>query len=260
MKADAHGKKPRKSRAHAAPPPARPAAVRFLGGDPIGPLATVSDGKVSSPSRSACRSWGPSGSRWSELDAYGRPVGEVVVVGAERYDVTNCDELKVRREGGRAGAGVYVAAGAKVGATSFEPSRLGETIREDLERVVAPIERTVASFAGYEHEKKKPRPLLVFRDTRSGARYAVTGGRALVVSRWDGSRWVVEHVEKPASKKALPDAYRPRAVVDMSATGVPSIVFHELEDVGEIFGDATLVRDKDGKWTRVAPGITGSTA
>ena len=129
--------------AHVAPPP----PVRYLGGDPIGPLAVVRDGKVSEPPRSACRTWGPAGSRWTELDAYGRPAGEVVVTGGERYDVTNCDELAVRRTHGRAGAGVYVAA-PPTSATSatpppsspFEPSRLGETIREDLERVVAPIQ------------------------------------------------------------------------------------------------------------------------
>jgi len=219
----------------------------------------VSDGKVREPSASACRTWGTRGSKWTELDAYGRPAGEVVVTGGERYDATNCDELVVRRESGRAGARVYVAAGSKIAASSFEPSRLGETIREDLERVVAPLERGVALIPG-ESAKKKPRPVLVFRDTRSGARFAVTGGRVLVVARWDGSRWVVEHVEKPAAKQALAEAFEPRAVIDMSGDGTPSVVFHQLEGFGEFYGDATLVRGKDGKWRTVEAGIHGSTA
>ena len=247
--------------AHVAPPP----PVRYLGGDPIGPLAVVRDGKVSEPPRSACRTWGPAGSRWTELDAYGRPAGEVVVTGGERYDVTNCDELAVRRTHGRAGAGVYVAA-PPTSATSatpppsspFEPSRLGETIREDLERVVAPIQKTVTELPS--GPKKAPPPMLVFHDRRSGARFAVVGGRALVIARWDGSRWIVEHTEKPADKKALAGAYKARAVIDMTHDGQPSIVIHVLEGSGESYGDETLVRSKDGHWRTVAAGIHGSTA
>lgn len=247
--------------AHVAPKPARPAppaAVRYLGGDPIGPLAVVRDGKVTEPASGACRAWGPAGSKWTELDAYGRPAGEVVVTGAERYDATNCDELAVRRTSGRAGAGVYVASAAAPAASPFEPSRLGETIREDLDRVVDPIERTVAELEP-RAKKKAPRPMLVFHD-RTGARFAIVGGRALVIARWDGSRWIVEHTEKPADKKAIAGAYRPRAVIDMTHDGQPSIVIHVKEGGGEFYGDETLVRAKDGKWRTVAAGIHGSTA
>ncbi len=261
-----HRAKPKPTPAHAAPKAARrssPVAVRYLGSDPIGPLAVVRDGKVNAPSRSACRSWGPVGSRWTELDAYGRPAGAVVVTRAERYDATNCDELTVRRTEGRAGAGVYVSAppsstSARAATSPFEASRVGETVREALERVVAPIQRTVTELES--GAKKAPPPMLVFQDRRSGARFAVVGGRALVIARWDGSRWIVEHTEKPADKKATAGAYKARAVVDMTHDGQPSVVFHVREGDGEWFGDGTLVRTKDGRWHSVDAGIYGSTA
>jgi hypothetical protein len=256
-----HRAKAKAKAAHVAPKPARPMAppaVRYLGGDPIGPLAVVRDGMVSEPSSSACRTWGKAGSRWTELDAYGRPAGEVVVTGGERYDVTNCDELSVKRTQGRGGAGVYVASSAPSTTSPYEPSRLGETSREDLERVAVGVERTVKEVES--GVKKGPRAMLVFQDRKSGARFAVVGGRALVIARWDGSRWMVEHVQKPVEKKAIAGAYKPRAVVDMTHDGQPSVVFHGLEGSGETYFDETLVRSKDGHWHTVEAGIHGSTA
>lgn len=247
--------------AHVAPKPARPVtppAVRYLGGDPIGPLAVVRNGKVSQPSSSACRNWGDAGSRWTELDGYGRPAGEVVVTGGERYDVTNCDELAVKRTQGRRGAGVYVTSSAARQTSPYEPSRLGETSRADLERMAIGVERTVKAVES--GVKKAPRAMLVFQDRKSGARFAVVGGRALVIARWDGSRWIVEHVQKPIDKKAIEGAYKPRAVVDMTHDGQPSVVFHGLEGFGETYFDETLVRSKDGHWHVVEAGIHGSTA
>jgi hypothetical protein len=237
---------------------AAPSAVRYLGGDPIGPLAVVRDGKVNKPSSSACRSWGQAGSRWTELDAYGRPAGDVVVTGGERYDVTNCDELRVKRTKGRGGAGVYVALTAASPTSPYEPSRLGEASREDLERAALSAERAVKEVDS--GVKKAPRAMLVFQERKSGARFAVVGGRALVIARWDGSRWVVEHVQKPIDKQAIAGAYKPRAVVDMTHDGQPSIVFHVLEGFGETYFDETLVRSKDGHWHTVEAGIHGSTA
>jgi len=86
--------------------------ARFLGNRPIGPLAIVRSGRIVQPEDAACRTLGPVGSRWRELDGYGRIAAEVVVSAKERYDITNCDELSVRRLQGRRGAGVFVSADA----------------------------------------------------------------------------------------------------------------------------------------------------
>ncbi|MGH7297320.1 MAG: hypothetical protein ACRELB_20450, partial [Polyangiaceae bacterium] len=91
-------------------------------------------------------------------------------------------------------------------------------------------------------------------------RFAVVGGVSLLVCAWQGGRWTVVHEEAPPKLRALERGYRALTVTDMNGDGEPDVVFHQLEESGEWYGDATLSRRADGTWGAIGAGIFGSTA
>src|SRR5262245_10547453 len=114
------------------------ADVRFLGWNPIGPLAVARGGVVKSPGDRACRSWAPVGSRWRELDRFGRVAGDVTIQSREYYEVSKCDELYVRRVNGHAGAGVFVDARVTYRPPRIEAWQPGRDAMGALETLVRP--------------------------------------------------------------------------------------------------------------------------
>jgi hypothetical protein len=221
--------------------PAAAAGARFLGRAPVGPLAMVDDGAVQAPEPRACRSWGAVGSRWLELDAFGRVVGEATVARRDFYDVSRCYELEMRRVRGRAGAGLYVDARSGYRRPQAAALRPDAASRASLERAAS--RGPLASRA------------LFFSWRPSRERYAVVGGASLLVFAWRGGAWTLEHEERGPGL-----SYAAFAVTDMDGDGRPEVVFHTAEGGGEFYGDATLSLRPSGKWKPVEAGIYGSTA
>jgi hypothetical protein len=235
------------------------AGVRFLGADPIGPLAVARGGAVTTPGDRACRSWGPVGSRWRELDAFGRIAGEVTVAGRAYYEVSRCDELEVRRVSGRPGAGVYVDARATYRAPRVEAWQPGADATAALEALARDRQRGIQNLDPARHVPLQQR-VLFFEWSATGERYAVVGGQSLIVVLFRGGRWEVAYEQKPEKMRSQDEGYRPLVVTDMNADGRPEIVVHHKEERGEWYGDFTLSLRADGTWHEVGPGIFGSTA
>jgi hypothetical protein len=237
---------------------AAPRAVRFLGADPVGPLAEGRGTTIATPATTACRAWGPVGSRWVELDAYGRAAGHAVVRRREYYEVSHCDELRMRRVDGTPGAGVFVDAAAGYKAPRVTSWRPGGRDLAALETTVSPRQLAVADLDP-AHPVPFERRVLFFEWQPSAERYAVVGGRSLVVLAFRGGRWDVLHEQKPKTMRGRNDAYSPLLVTDMNGDGLPEIVVHSREAQGEWFGDFTLSLDVAGSWRRIDAGIFGST-
>jgi hypothetical protein len=234
-------------------------AVHFLGADPIGPLASVQQAVIRTPAARSCKAWGPVGSRWQELDELGRIAGEVVVTSRDFYAYSGCDELSVRRVRGRPGAGVYVEAHAGYHAPDAGRWRADDASLAALETLARARQ---ASITNLEPSRPVPfaRRTFFFEWGPARERFAVVGGLSLLVCAWQGSGWTVVHEEKPPKGRALERGYRALVVTDMNGDGQPELVFHQLEESGEWYGDATLSRRADGTWMTIGPGIFGSTA
>jgi hypothetical protein len=233
--------------------------VQFLGSDPIGPLAVVQGGVVKTPGDRACRSWAPVGSRWRELDTFGRVAGEVTVESREYYEVCRCDELHVRRLNGKPGAGVFVDARVAYrtpAVASWQPARDAAAAFDALVRAHQDGIRNLDPA----HRVPFERRALFFEWSATGQRYAVVGGTSLLVLRFEGGRWVMAHEQKPEKMRSQDAGYKALVVTDMNADGRPEIVVHHKEERGEWYGDFTLSLQPDGSWQEVAPGIFGSTA
>jgi hypothetical protein len=238
---------------------ARISAARFLGSDPIGPLAVVRAGLVETPGDRTCRWWGPVGSRWRELDTYGRIAGVVTVERREYYEVSRCHELQVRRVSGHAGAGVYVDERATYRAPRVESWQPDPDARVALETLARAHQDRIRNLNPALHVPFEQR-VLFFEWSATGERYAVVGGRSLIVVRFQRGRWTIAREQKPEKMRSQDEGYRALVVTDMNADGMPEIVVHHKEERGEWYGDFTLSLRTGGAWHEVSPGIFGSTA
>ncbi|HEY1692856.1 MAG TPA: hypothetical protein VGG39_11880 [Polyangiaceae bacterium] len=237
----------------------RPHPVRFLGADPVGPLASVERAVIRTPEARSCRAWGPVGSRWEELDPLGQIAGEVVVTGRDFYAYSGCDELGVRRVNGHRGAGVYVEAQAGYRAPDSRRWRPDDASIATLVTLASARQRGITHLDP-SHGVPFSRRTFFFEWGPAPERFAVVGGVSLLVCAWQGGRWTVVHEVTPPKGRAVERGYRALAVTDMNGDGLPEIVFHRLEESGEWYGDATLSRRPDGAWVEIDAGIFGSTA
>ena len=258
---------------HASPASARPARrlhrarstipvqpdLRFLGHDPIGPLARVRGGGIAKPGPKACLQWGRVGTRWRELDALGQIAGEVKVVRREHYDVSGCDELSVKRVSGRPGAGVYVGVTANYHVPTVARWRPDNISSSALERLAETRQQGIANLESSWQVPFSKR-VFFFEWASTGERYAVIGGRSLLVVSWRGAQWRVVHEEKPATMRSQDRGYAALMVTDMNSDGRPELVVHNLEESGEWYGDSTLSLQASGRWVQIRAGIFGSTA
>ena len=235
------------------------AGVRFLGANPIGPLAITRGRALASPGERACRTWGPVGSRWRELDTFGRVAAEVTIKGREYYDYTRCDELSVRRVRGHKGAGVFVDARATYRAPPVKSWQPGREATVALETLARAHQHAIRNLLPALHVPFKRRTLF-FAWSATGTRYAVVGGMSLIVLRFERDRWRIAYEQKPAKMRSQNAGFKALIVTDMNADGMPEIVVHHNEEEGEWYGDFTLSLQRDGKWREVGSGIFGSTA
>jgi hypothetical protein len=206
-----------------------------------------------------CRPWARAGSRWRAIDAYGAVVGHAVVNGGEYYDVSQCHELSLHVSSGSGGVGIFASEGG-----GWRPP--GRSLRHEaspaelaqLERFVAQAEQLLVKPEDFQSSPLRPlrERTLFFEIKERKGYFAVVGGHALLVAAWNDGRWVLLHVE-PGSTQFT---YRPLAVFDLDADGVPEIVFHE--DAQDSWEDVVLKSsDGDGElWGRVAESVGGSTA
>jgi hypothetical protein len=235
------------------------ARVRFLGSDPIGPLASVSHGALRTPHDRACRSWGAIGSRWKALDALGRVAGEVEVVQREYYDVSRCDELGVRVVRGNRGAGIYVDARAPYRAPTVSAWQPSLSDLQALQQLADVHQHTIRDLDPSQPVLMAKRSFF-FEWGATRERFAAVGGRSLLVCAFRGGKWVVVREERPNRLQGTDRGYLPLAVTDMNGDGQPELVVHAREGGGEWYADETFSMHVDGTWRKVPAGIYGSTA
>ncbi len=252
-------------RARAKSAPARAETTRFLGLDPHGPLAKVQSGTLAEPEAGACRTWGERRGAWKTLDSLGRVVGTAHVSGAERYDVTNCDELAMTRTSGKKGAGIFVRGKYTPAAIrAYQPSK---PELERLEKLVGARDRKLPKAQSKKRDPAVASRMLAFQLDGQRPR-VVVGGRALSVFRLDASGWVLEHEELPCDAKQTraecamsvwdPMIFRPVAALDMDGDGDAEIVVHEAWV--DAYDDTTLTPDGKGGFKRIESGIHGAFA
>lgn len=235
--------------------PAPSGESRFLGKDPHGPLAHARNGRLASPADSACRAWAPIGSRWSALGALGELVGKAKVSEAERYDVTNCDELSLESVSGKAGVGVFVQGDYQP--MALERWRIEGRARRELERLIARRDRKLPPSSRKEKDASFSARLLSWK-TPDGHQFAVVGGRGLTVLERSKGKWRVLHQIAPKrSDVAHADMYMPLAALDMDGNGSVEIVVHER--FLDSYSDFTLTR-KNGRYREIGAGIHGAFA
>jgi hypothetical protein len=239
------------------------APIDFIGFDPAGPLARVAQGRIASPSESACRTWAKKGSSWKALDRLGRVVGRARVRDLWRYDLTNCDELTFETTTGKNGAGIFVRG-------PYEPLAIAEwrpsaAARRQLMRLIARRDASIRRMPEASHEAKEfsfDKRTIAFRVPGHAPR-VIVGGRALTLLRWNKGRFEVEHQQgfdlmgSPNIQEQCEFSYKPIAVADMNGDGSPEVVVHE--HTCDVYADFTLTRDR-GKWRTVLAGISGGYA
>ncbi|MBL8743429.1 MAG: hypothetical protein JNK04_20105 [Myxococcales bacterium] len=244
---------------------AKRAPAQFLGLKPHGPLARVEGGVVVEPEGPACRTWHRDGREWKALDAFGRLVGTARVSGAERYDVTSCDELTLERVSGRRGVGVFARGSYQP--LAIDPWKPSVTARRRLEELVAARDARLPK-ARSKKDVALSRRMLAYR-VKGRAPRVVVGGRAISVYRFERGSWIVEREELPCEASDLrkqscrdtvwdPEMYRPIAVLDMNGDGRPEVVVHEA--FLDSYADFTLTETMSGVWKRIEAGIHGAFA
>jgi hypothetical protein len=247
---------------------------RWLGSDPHVPFAVTGPDGVGSAGEDAecCAAWARAGDRWTAIDAWGAPVGEVTIAGGEGYDVTQCYELVV--EPAPAAPGLLVRGDAPWTAPAsarWEPS---DAERAGALELAAMIDRVYAPQRDLIDDEDPIRPLaerIVFF-TMPGddghdfitTRFAAIGGRAAAIIGIDQrGEWKLHHLDGTWSAGGLTsgETYRVLAVVDMDRDGFAEVVFHRNE--GPAWDQIALRCSHDSTsryWQESAISLGGSTA
>lgn len=228
-----------------------PNTVRWMAADPHVPLAEVVLGELREPPDTACTDWPARRHRWVTVDAWGQPVGTVVSVGAEGYDVTECYEMRTAKVDGEPGMGLLASIGYRPG-----PSARDTPSEAEREALRALLDRVDAVFGAPEPVGE---PLYFHGRDQEGAptRNAVVGGRVLVVAQLVEGAWELRHIELAYGFESWNLApYRPLAVLDLDLDGNPEIVFRESELAA--WNDSILVPTGIG-WVRAIESVGGAT-
>ncbi len=231
--------------------------LRFLGLHPHGPLARVKAGKVESPEPGACRTWGKRGAAWLALDRFGRVVGKSRIDALDRYDVTNCDELMLARESGKAGAGLFVSkAYQPLAIAEWTPSKQAERALTELTRK---RDRKLAKPHSIAAKNLPPGTRRLFFRTPDGTRRVAVGGKALSVYRFERGAWKREHELPPNGEGDYADTFLIAGVLDMNGDAAPELVVHWAGIDG--YHDLTLSLGSDrSRWRMIEAGIHGAYA
>jgi hypothetical protein len=240
-----------------------PARTRWLASDPHVPLAVSKAGEILDVGSACCAAFAERGQRRRAVDFWGRIVGVAEVAGGRGNEATQCYELTLRRLEGAKGS-LYVSPDFR-GSPSFawvpSPSE-----QDSLRELVAHADALLAADdeADPPLEWQARTKFFTAPPDASGAgpgRFAVVGGRALLLGRLKGARrWGVSYLdaEMHAAGFAPSNAYLPVAILDMTGDGYPEIVFRE--SAGTTWADAVLHKSTDTTaWKRAAVSPGGST-
>ena len=231
--------------------------LRFLGLHPHGPLARVTQGKIQTPEPGACRSWGKRGASWLALDRFGRIAGTARIRALDRYDVTNCDELTLTRESGKAGVGLFVSERYRpLEITAWTPSKDAERA---LTRLVKRRDRPLVKPHDIDARNLPSGARRLFFRTPEGTRRVAVGGKALTVYRLERSTWQREQELPPNPEGDFADTFLIAGVLDMNGDGAPELVAHWAGIDG--YHDLTLsLGSGSTRWRMVETGIHGAYA
>jgi hypothetical protein len=247
------------SSADARPPDSLRHRSYFLAGDPHVPLAVVTGDRIedrtfSSHHCGSRRRWKALGSRWRALDTWGQPLGVFTVSSKDEYDVTGCAELSFSPKLNNDLAHLFVSADS-----FWRPSAPVEWNAPAGRRAaLAALARSEGSPPAravvFPHCASVPQETLFFHVPRRGDWAVTTGSGGWLVARDDPRGWVVA-----SSARSIDGVcFRPVAVFDMNADGVPEIVLRMSG--GDGWNDFVLRLDGADQWSAVAASPGGATA
>ncbi len=213
---------------------------RFLGTGPGTPLAIVDEHGLRSAGQPCCEAFADREATWFALDAYGRSKGTAHVTHAELYEVSGCFELDLSGPAGvfRDNMIDHFTIDTVFGFASSVPRAGRQWQPSELQ--LAALETWVQTMRAPLGIEANPIPLaertLFFeeRDPYLGergnemVRYAVIGGRALIIARLDGEGFVLSHLENDLTHSGVAHdrMYLPAAAFDFGGDeGETEIVF-----------------------------------
>jgi len=234
------------------------------------PLAIVHDGQVSDavarpakwpaqrPRDCGARSrWAAMGSRWHALDEWGQIAATAVVRERHVYDVTRCAELtlSLSTAGTIDGRMLFVSEDSTWRPSASPAFSPPAAVKASFQALVdATINDRRAGRAALHPQCAAIKERVRFFAGPAEERYAVgTSNIGYVVARLDGERWtpLATRIERPGMHPEAVTCFRPVAIFDMNADGVPEVVLRQSA-AGEAWGDLVLGRGRDGQWTVVA--------
>jgi hypothetical protein len=225
-----------------------PNITRWLGSGVHLPLAMADKQGLHPPPEKACTDWSEREGRWRALDAFGKVVGLAEVVRGTRADENGCWEVTLRPLSGKPGVGLYVS---EAGLWHAPPAHAWTPKAAELEALSKLVHRAVPGSPRSEKLSRARGPAPIFFKTKDG-RFAVMGGRSLVVARHHGGRkWSLVGMPNEVAKPASGSNIRPLAAIDFDADGSPEIVVRR--ELGKSGHDVVLRMDPQRKhWETAA--------
>ncbi|MCA9540063.1 MAG: hypothetical protein KC620_14295 [Myxococcales bacterium] len=243
-----------------------PGATRWVDSNPHTPLAVVDRDGIHGEAQPCCAPWARRGSRWRTVNAYGAVTGEAELISGFGYDVTQCYQLAFKQRRGSPGIGLYVSAEGDWRSPRSARWAPSAAQRADFARLLAHVEAKLPERHNPPHDVRPPLPLarrtLYF--TMPGPdgpiRYAVAGGRALVVARLDAQgRFRVAWLDISVMQEGFNRAYQPLGAFDLDGDQRPELILHIDRDDG--WYDVILQFDAPtGIWFERAQSVGGSVA
>ncbi len=249
----------------------RPAATAwFLAADPHVPLAEVVGGRiheaVEPAARGRCGSparWAKLGSKWRALDAWGQIVSTRVASAKDDYDVTGCAELSFTPKARTDRVSVLVSADSvwqSPPSAEWMPTRIERSSFDALVAKQIPDTSVRATLIPSQCTAIPTRTR--FFDVPGRGHFAVgTSNAGYLIARYDPRRssgWTVLTRERSRVTTFGAFCYRPVAVFDMNADGVPEIILRESE--GASWGESIFELSPDGMWKETVGSPGGATA
>lgn len=230
--ADAKGKKPKKKT------PADTAAY-FMASDPHVPLAIADRGKflpfeLSGKPCGDPKKWAKVGTSWRALDAWGQVAGEFTIASKERYDVTGCDEVTMKKASGEDGAKLFVSSDA------WKPKPTVEAPTTDAQRAAFKkvLESSLELYGASAKTREKgasgftvayfTAPKMADDGTHPTETWAVAAGPMLVFARLVDDAWRLTRAEPPLEIEVdSPQHFKLVSIFDVDGDGSPDVIVNE---------------------------------
>ena len=240
---------------------------RWLASIPRVPLAVVSEGAIQPLGAECCVPWRDPGIAWQGIDAWGQPLAEAHVSGADDYDASGCWELTLSPAPTE--PALYVSG-------RWTPRPSAQWYPTDIEveafRVHEARLREMTESPDYHepgYTKHRPPEPVFFQlppsDDRHNphpTKFAALGGTTLSIAYLadDGAWRLGALINDTMSPVGPADAYTVVAVVDMDGDGFPEVIVRS--DEGPAWNDIVLHIDNPYlryAWSVAATGVLGGT-